>query len=130
MAFRNLFADGDEYFSKYQTLEDVEKFIKKIASENSDIASVEVIGKSFEKRDLTVLKLGNKNAKQAIWLDSTIHAREWITTATNAWIVKTLVDGHKKGDKEIAKLLNDFQWYFLLVLNVDGYHYTHTQVFN
>ena len=41
-----------------------------------------------------------------------------------------MVDGHKKNDKEIVKLLNDFQWYFLLVLNVDGYHYTHTKVFN
>ena len=108
----------------------MEKFIEKIAKENPDIASVEVIGSSFEKRNLTVLKLGNANAKQAIWLDSTIHAREWITTATNAWIVKQLVEGHKEGDKEIVKLFNDFQWYFLLVFNVDGYYYSHTTVFN
>ena len=76
------------------------------------------------------MKLGHSNAKQAIWLDSTIHAREWITTATNAWIVKQLAEGHKEGDKEVIKLLNDFQSYFLLVFNVDGYYYSHTKVFN
>ena len=120
----------DDYFSKYQPLDKVEEFIKKIASEHSDIASIEVIGKSYEKRDQTVLKLGNPNAKLALWLDSTIHAREWITTATSAWIVKELVEGYKKGDQEIVKLLTDFQLYFLLVFNVDGYQYTHTNVIN
>ena len=72
--------------------------------------------------------MGNPNAKQALWLDSTIHAREWITTATSAWIVKELVEGHKNKVPEVEKLLTDFQLYFLLVFNVDGYQYTHTNV--
>lgn len=87
-----------------------------------------MIGQSYEGRNQTILKLGNPKAEHAIWLDSAIHPREWITAATNAWIAKELVVGHKNGHQEIEKLLNHFQWYFLLVFNVDGYHYTHTKV--
>ncbi len=46
------------------------------------------LGKSYENRSLTVMKISvpSMNAKKAIWLDGGIHAREWITVATVVYI--------------------------------------------
>ena len=41
------------------------------------------IGKSIEGRDIMVMKISKPGSgRKAVWLDATIHAREWIATTT------------------------------------------------
>jgi len=86
--------------------------------------SMETIGRSTEGRDIVLVKISNggSGSKPAIWLDGGMHAREWISPATVTYIMNALVtDSAKNSD-----LLNAFDWYFVPVVNVDGYEFTHT----
>ncbi|OZJ04335.1 hypothetical protein BZG36_02374 [Bifiguratus adelaidae] len=51
------------------------------------------------------------------------HAREWISVAVVTYIMDQLTSQYGK-DKEITKLVDNFQWTLIPVLNVDGYIYT------
>ena len=52
-----------------------------------------------------------------------IHAREWITPATLTYMIHELVENPLKYDW----ILDEFDWYFVPVINPDGYAYTHSR---
>jgi carboxypeptidase A2 len=61
--------------------------------------------------------------RKAYWVDATIHAREWIATAT----IQNIMDIMARGANENAiRLTDSYDWYFLPVMNPDGYSYTWT----
>lgn len=55
-----------------------------------------------------------------------IHAREWISPATNIYIAHALLSNYSK-DATITQLVDQFDFYILPVFNVDGYDYTWTK---
>ncbi|GFY59784.1 carboxypeptidase B, partial [Trichonephila inaurata madagascariensis] len=63
--------------------------------------------------------------KPALWIDSGIHAREWVSPATSLYIIEQLVKGYDT-DPEMRELVDTFDWYIFPVINVDGYKYTWT----
>jgi carboxypeptidase A2 len=84
-----------------------------------------VIGQSYQGRDIKGLRMrGPGQNRKAIWTDATIHAREWLATATLLKIMKHLVDDYN--DLQVAALLQKYDFYLLPVVNPDGYSYTHT----
>lgn len=60
-----------------------------------------------------------------IFIESNIHAREWITSSTATWFINELLTST---DPVIMDLAQNIDWYIIPVLNVDGFHYTHTVV--
>lgn len=60
-----------------------------------------------------------------IFIESTIHAREWISAATVSYLVNQLLTSN---DTEIQKLAQNYDWIIVPILNVDGYDYTHQKV--
>ncbi|XP_063142488.1 carboxypeptidase A5 isoform X3 [Rattus norvegicus] len=74
-------------YSSYHTLEEIYNWIDNFVAEHSNLVSKIHIGKSFENRSILVLKFstGGPN-RTAIWIDTGIHSREWITHATGIWI--------------------------------------------
>ena len=84
------------------------------------------IGNSYEGRELFLIKIGNSTSpglrKPAVWIDGGIHAREWISPATVAYIMSELLsnaDIH-------SDILDEFDFYAMPLINPDGYEYTHT----
>ena len=84
------------------------------------------IGNSYEGRELFLVKIGTPSTrglrKPAVWIDGGIHAREWISPATVAYIMSELLnnaDNH-------ANILNEYDFYVMPIINPDGYEYTHT----
>jgi len=117
------------FWDKYQPFEVVLQFVDEIVKQYGSIASQQVIGKSYENRDIVLLKLGVPGTnKPIIFIDSTIHAREWITTSTTTYFIQQLVDGFTENDDVIKSLLTTFDFYIIPVLNPDGYVFTHTTV--
>jgi len=84
---------------------------------------LDVIGKSYEGRDIHVLKISKNdgNGKPAIFFDATFHAREWITPATLTWAINEILT-----KPEHDSLLSKADLYFVPIVNPDGYEYTHT----
>lgn len=78
---------------------------------------------SPEKSEYTL-----ENSTTAVWVDAGIHAREWIAPATAMLILKKLVDGYNLVDVEIRRYIKQIDWYLTIVLNPDGYEYSHTKV--
>lgn len=60
-----------------------------------------------------------------IFIQSTIHAREWISAATAAYFLNELLISRDNGIRELAK---NYDWVIILVVNPDGYEYTHQKV--
>jgi len=84
------------------------------------------IGQSFEGRDIKGIRIRRTGgaARRAIWTDATIHAREWLATATLMKIIKHLVDDY--ASPRPAHILATYDLYLLPVVNPDGYSFTHT----
>jgi len=55
-------------------------------------------------------------------LHAGMHANEWITPAALTWMVNELADN----SNTYECILDRFDWYFIPVLNPDGYEYSHT----
>ena len=83
------------------------------------------IGKSFEGRSLMGIKISNKNrwsdtgseTRPAIWIQGGIHAREWISPATVAYMIHQIVEPVFKKD---ANDLAHFDIYIAPLVNPDG----------
>lgn len=104
----------------------IQNYLYQLASSYPDIVSLENAGYSYEKRNLTVIKIssgGNGGSKPAIFVDGGIHAREWIAPAQVLYIIDQLVTNPENKD-----LFENVDWYLLPVLNPDGYEYSHARV--
>lgn len=55
---------------------------------------------------------------------SGIHAREWISPATVTYIMSELIENNAAH----TELTDKLDWYFVPVVNPDGYEYSHTTV--
>lgn len=60
-----------------------------------------------------------------IFIESTVHAREWISAATATFFLNELVTSN---NSDIRYLAENYDWVIVPVVNVDGYQYTHTTV--
>ncbi|KAI7800472.1 carboxypeptidase B2 isoform X3 [Triplophysa rosa] len=118
---------GGVYHERYHSLEDIYFWINQTSQEHSDMVKVILIGSSFEKRPLHVMKLSGRRGavNRAMWMDCGIHAREWIAPAFCLWFVNYALRFYSH-NSEITEMLNNMDIYILPVMNPDGYKYTWT----
>merc|ERR1712227_1051094 len=108
-------------WDEYHPLDDIYSYFDYLEA-TFDFVSTEVIGQSYEGRDLRVVKVckGGCGNKKAVWIDGGIHAREWVSPAALTWMLKEVVEN----DAAHADLTETLDWYFLASHNPDGYAYT------
>ncbi|XP_063626097.1 uncharacterized protein LOC134797683 isoform X2 [Cydia splendana] len=86
-------------------------------------ASVLSLDYNEDEEPLTVLRISDgKPTNKAVFIDGGIHAREWISPATVTFFINQFAENF---DEESDDIKNT-DWYFLPVVNPDGYEYTHT----
>jgi hypothetical protein len=101
-----------------------------IARDNRQIVKLEVLGTTYQGRQLIALKVTdharNKRdgSRPAVLYSSNQHAREWISAEVNRRLLHHFVDGWRAKDKEIRGLLKRTELWFVVVANPDGYQYT------
>ncbi|XP_052864270.1 zinc carboxypeptidase A 1-like [Anopheles cruzii] len=66
----------------YPSLEEINTWIGEKVAEYPTILSMTSIGQSYEGREMFAVKLSYKTGNPGIFIESNIHAREWITSAT------------------------------------------------
>ncbi|XP_010341383.1 carboxypeptidase A5 isoform X1 [Saimiri boliviensis] len=113
-------------YSAYHNLEEIYSWIDNFAMEHSDIVSKIHIGNSFENRPILVLKFSTGGSRHpAIWIDTGIHSREWITHATGIWTANKIVSDYGK-DPILTDILKAMDIFIELVTNPDGFAFTHS----
>ncbi|XP_045488617.1 carboxypeptidase A4-like [Pieris rapae] len=110
-------------WENYHRLNVIHNFMDEMEYSYPSICTVGFIGTSLEGRDLKILKISNSVASNAaVWMDAGIHAREWIAPAVNTYIANHIA----KNFNTLPAYLTNKDWYFLPVVNPDGYEYSHT----
>ncbi|XP_023031245.1 zinc carboxypeptidase [Drosophila willistoni] len=115
--------NSDFNWKRYHNLEEIYAWLDKILIDYANVTEGLVIGQSYEGRDIRAVKISHNTGKPAIFIESTIHAREWITVATATWFINELLTSDNSQVRELAE---NYDWYVVPVLNVDGFVYTHT----
>jgi hypothetical protein len=115
----------DFNYDDFNTFEDILEELDLLATGCPSGSSCETItiGNSYEGRPIRGMRITTGPGRKAIWIDATIHAREWLATATLMKMLKRLYD---ENDLEARRLIEIYDFYILPVVNPDGYSFTHT----
>ncbi|CAJ1056142.1 carboxypeptidase A4 [Xyrichtys novacula] len=113
-------------FGAYHRLETIYSWMDTLVAQYPNLISKQEIGKSYENRPMYVLKFSTGgNKRPAIWIDTGIHSREWVSQATGVWTANKIATDYGT-DSSLTSLLNNMDIYMLLLANPDGYAFTHT----
>ncbi len=113
--------------SAYHNYNETLEYLKKLASENSDIASLFSMGKTIEGRDIWVLRLNSsakgevKSSKPGAVFVGNHHAREHLSNEVPLLFAAYLLDNRDK--PEIKKYLDTLDIYIIPMFNPDGVEY-------
>lgn len=114
-------------FGAYHHLETIYSWMDTLVAQYPNLVSKQEIGRSYENRPMYVLKFSTGgNKRPAIWIDTGIHSREWVSPATGLWTANKIATDYGK-DTSLTSLLNTMDIYMLLLANPDGYAYTHSK---
>ncbi|XP_074020602.1 carboxypeptidase A1-like [Numenius arquata] len=114
-------------YATYHNLDEIYAFMDLLVAENPTLVSKLEIGRSTENRPLYVLKFSKGGTNRpAIWIDTGIHSREWVTQASGVWFAKKIVQDHEN-DEGLASILDKMDIFLEIVTNPDGFVFTQTQ---
>ncbi|XP_074533760.1 carboxypeptidase A5 [Halichoeres trimaculatus] len=112
-------------YTRYHPIDEIYSFQDMLVAENPGLVSKIVIGKSYQGRPLNVLKFSTGGTNRpAIWMDTGIHSREWVTQASGTWFAKKIVTDYGK-EPRLTAILDNMDIYLEIVTNPDGFYYTH-----
>ncbi|KAJ0069798.1 hypothetical protein NL108_014660, partial [Boleophthalmus pectinirostris] len=113
-------------YARYHTLDELYSFQDMLVSEYPNLVSKLVIGQSYEGRPLSVLKFSTGGTNRpAIWIDTGIHSREWVTQASGTWFAKKIAQDYGK-ETVLTSILDKMDIFLEIVTNPDGYQFTHS----
>ncbi len=111
----------------YHSYEDACKLFRSLQKRRPDLFSVEVIGETWEKREIIAVTIGIdvKNAanKPALFYTGTIHAREWIGIELAIGFAE-YVDRNIAYDHPLQEALENGVIYMVPCANPDGFEYS------
>ncbi|KAF5000518.1 hypothetical protein FGRMN_1685 [Fusarium graminum] len=109
------------YFNSYHNLEQHFQFLTDLQVSFPKNSEIFVAGKSVQKRDIRGLHLwgqGSKGQNPAVIWHANVHAREWISGM--------IIQGYRKKDSLVRVTLDNYDFYILPIVNLDGFVYTTT----
>ncbi len=117
------FPPGDE---AYHTYAETTAELQKAAQDHSDIAKLSSVGKSYENRELNLLKIsdnaGTDENEPEVLFTCNQHAREHLTTEMCLRIVQRFTSGYAS-DPAIKKMVDEHEIYVIPNVNPDGSEY-------
>ncbi|NXN60761.1 CBPA1 Carboxypeptidase, partial [Rynchops niger] len=113
-------------FASYHTIEEIYDWMDVLVDDHPNLISKIEIGRSYENRSLYVMKFSTGGSNRpAIWLDTGIHSREWITQATGVWTANKIAEEYGQ-DPSVTAILDSMDIFFEIIANPDGFVFTHS----
>lgn len=110
-------------WTQFHMLEDIYDFVDSLTESYPRLITPYTIGYSYENRPIKAIKISHKPNNKAIFIESQIHAIEWISSAASTCFFNNLFHSE---NKTLSKMLKDYDWIYVPVLNPDGFVYSHT----
>ncbi|XP_061388495.1 zinc carboxypeptidase-like, partial [Musca vetustissima] len=110
-------------WDKFHNLDDIYGFVDNLTASFPDLITPFTFGYSYEGRPMKAVKISYKPNNKAIFIESQMHAIEWISSATSTCFFNKLLNSN---DENLRKLLMNYDWIYVPVVNPDGFVYTHT----
>jgi murein tripeptide amidase MpaA len=106
-------------WNAYWTYDEVNQWMDALVAQNPSSVSLINYGRSFEDRNLRGVKINiGGGDKKTVVFEGTMHAREWISTATTTWMANELLTSN---DPEVQDIARSYEWHIFPVTNPDGY---------
>jgi murein tripeptide amidase MpaA len=118
-------ADSGPNFEVFWSFEEMEAFTLQLAQNYPNLVKRDIIGKSSEGRDIFALRVSNSaefGKKPIIFIDSGIHAREWVGHQSTLFLLNELVTN----EVVTRELVDNADWVIVPNVNPDGYVYSWT----
>ncbi|XP_063700285.1 zinc carboxypeptidase-like [Culicoides brevitarsis] len=111
-------------WTEYHTLDEIYEYLRETVKNHPDVARGISMGTSWEGRPIEGIHInyGKNKANTTIFIESNIHAREWITSATTTHFIESLLHSQ---NEQVRFAAENYEWYIFPVVNPDGYVYTH-----
>jgi Zinc carboxypeptidase len=123
-------ADGHEVFRRYSGAGGLKEEFEEAADDNRRITKLVTIGKTVQGKNIIALKVSEDadrrrdGRKPAVLYLGAQHAREWITPEMIRRLMHHYLDGYERGNRQIRRLVEHRELWFVPVANPDGYDYT------
>nr|XP_019605606.1 PREDICTED: carboxypeptidase A1 [Rhinolophus sinicus] len=114
-------------YATYHPLDEIYGFMDMLVAEHPQLVSKLQIGSTYEGRPIYVLKFSTGgNNRPAIWIDTGIHSREWVTQASGIWFAKKITQDYGQ-EPTLTSILDNMDIFLEIVTNPDGFVFTHTK---
>lgn len=108
-------------WSRYHDYATLSAYLSCLATDYPDLVTLHTLGASWEGRALVAVQVGTGGVgRRAVWLDGGMHAREWISPATVAFILREVVEH----SDEYSDILQHFDLFIMPSVNPDGYEFS------
>lgn len=108
----------DDPYTYYDMVED----ITKLENTYTDFLNVDILGRSFDDRNLYLITLGNPEAPKSVLFTASIHGAEYISSqlvmAQAEYYLSNMTE--KYNGKTIREILNNVCIYIMPMVNPDG----------
>ncbi|SCU87837.1 LAFA_0E09120g1_1 [Lachancea sp. 'fantastica'] len=124
----SLKATNDVFFTQFRDLETIYTWLDLMQLTFPDLVKIELVGQTFEGRDMKALHISAQNRKlnpekKTIIITGGVHAREWIGVSTACYFISRLLAGYGVNKRE-TRYLDRLDFLIVPVFNPDGYVYT------
>lgn len=122
-------AEGYEVWQTYSGEGGLQEEIQQLAADHPDIAKLVTVGQSTNGTDIQAVKVTRAavrrpdGSRPATLFMGAQHAREWITPEMTTRLLTLVLDSYGE-DRDITRLVNQTEMWFLPVANPDGYDFT------
>lgn len=121
--------NAEIFFKAYRDLDSIYAWYDLLVDTYPDILNVEYIGNTFEGRPMKALRLSvhsesKTNSIKTVVITSGIHAREWVSISSSCFILYQLLSDYENGNLAVKRYLEHLDFFFMPVMNPDGYEFT------
>ncbi len=108
---------------KYLKYDEIISYIRDLEQKYPELLKIEIIGKTYEGRDLPLVIVSKTNKKDtekpAYYMDANIHAGEVTGSVVNLYTITYLCENYDK-QALIKHLLDNFVFYIIPRISIDG----------